>query len=155
MKNIISLFVLMLMLYSCGYDVEKFSQTFWQPNICFDKEGGDTTIVSQSANWRFDDSFKIDDTTLFLPRCEEVFPNSEPPVTKPGTCVNDDFTVKYDILREYLEPVQVEGSWFKLTKVTLLEANIAVSPNVSGKVRKFRVLVSKDGIEIVVTQLAE
>ena len=146
--------IIAIILVSCGNDVEKLPHTFSEPNIQFDKAGGDTIIVSQSVEWSFSEALKIDDKTLSLPRCEEVFLNTEPLVQNPDTCSDSILTVKYDIMRKYLEPVKIESSWFTISKKSLKEVNIVISPNLTNKSRNFRIIVDKNGTTIVITQLA-
>lgn len=153
--HILILMLIAVTLHSCDKKVDKFPYTFFKTDIQFNKEGGNTTIISQSDEWTFGNCLLLDNQTINFPRCEEVFPDTEPQIQRAGTCSNDILTVKYDFMRKYLEPVQVEGSWFKLIKKTLKEASIVVSPNLSGKSRNFRVTVDPNGTTIVVTQYSE
>jgi len=153
MKNFIRLMILAISLYSCCNE-EKYPITFSKGDVEFDKTGGNKVIVSLNDDWSFKDSLSIDYKTLYLPRCVEVFQNTEPPVYNPGTCSDSILTVKYDIMRKDLEPVQIEGSWFTISKKSLREISIVVSPNLTGKSRILWIRADIYGSAIFITQSA-
>lgn len=158
MKNIIILSILTIFFYSCDHfrppKVDKLYSAFSNYNITFNKEGGDTLIYALVDYWRFDSYIQIDTIAVRMPRCDDVFPNSEPPVQKAGTCTNDILTVKYDFLQKYIEPVLIEGHWFKITKKSLREVSIVVSPNLSGKIRKVILTPDRNGTRLVISQVS-
>lgn len=146
------LMIVVAILYSCGDKVDKLPHTFSTIDIGIDVAGCDTTIISQSDEWTFGDCLILDNQTTNYLQCQEVFSNSEPPAKTPGICSNKVLTIKYDFLSEKFEPVQITGSWFKLTKKSLREANIVVSPNLSGKPRTLKITVDRGGTTIAVFQ---
>ncbi|MDR0566364.1 MAG: hypothetical protein LBG47_04910 [Prevotellaceae bacterium] len=152
MKNMFFLTIVVAILHACGNKVDKLPPTFSTADIRIAVAGCDTTIISQSDEWTFGDCLLLDNQTTNYPQCEEVFSNSEPPAKTPGICSDKVLTVKYDFLSEKFEPVQITGSWFKLTKKSLQEANIVVSPNLSGKPRTLKITVDRGGTTIAVSQ---
>ena len=152
MKYIIALIIMTIISCSCDDKPDKLKPAFSSYNISFDKEGGDTLIYALTDDWSFWDFMSIDSATVAMPHCEDVFPNSEPPVTKPGTCSNETLTVQYDILQKYIEPVSIEGDWFEITKITLREVSIVVSPNLTGNSREVRLTPDYSGTSLTISQ---
>jgi hypothetical protein len=147
--------MLTILFYSCNNEkVDRLSYAFSSYNISFDKKGADTIIYAIIDDWKIWTDMVIDGTTVAMPQCEEVFSfsNSGLPVYNPGICSSDILTVKYDFLQRHIEPVSIEGTWFKIIKNTLREINIVVHPNLTGKSREIRLSVDISGTSMVIYQ---
>ncbi|MFV0390922.1 MAG: hypothetical protein ACK5KP_03410 [Paludibacteraceae bacterium] len=154
-KNLLTVMLIAVSLQSCDEKRDRFPVTFSEPVLQFTKDGGDTTIISMSDEWGFGQSLSLDGVIVNYPRCEEVFLNTEPIKMAPGSCSNDILTVKYDYTTRDFEPVQIEGSWFKVTKKSSTDVDIVVTPNLSGKFRRLWIIVDSNGTLIDVTQHAD
>ncbi|GHU69226.1 hypothetical protein FACS189413_07760 [Bacteroidia bacterium] len=159
MKKIFLLTTMVLWFYSCKHDIceEIYPQGFSATEFLLNAERCDTIITSQRDEWSLDAGTMIDGKYVDFYRCDEVFHNGYYGIDKkPGVCSDSLFTVKYDILKKYIEVVQIDGAWFRITKENPKLISIAIKPNLTGTTRQFELLVNdKLGTSITITQSAE
>jgi hypothetical protein len=152
MKNIIALIILIIFFSSCDDKPDKLKPAFSNYNIMFNKEGGDTLIYSLRDDWYFYEYLKINGVTVSLPHCDEVFFDSSYKNGKSGVCANELLTVKYDSLNNRLQPIIIEGSWFKVMKKTAKQVSITISSNLTGSSREIRLTPDYNGTPLVISQ---
>jgi len=161
MKNLYLLLSFALTLFSCGGNEEirdkNYPQGFSATELSFSAKGGNAIVTSQREEWSFPDGLKINGETYYYYRCEEVFPDiGYSKDNKPGICSDSLFTVKYDILKKYLEIVEIEGSWFKITKENPKQITVFIEPNLTGEIRQIRIsALDISGTSISITQSGE
>jgi hypothetical protein len=152
MKNIIALIIMTIISCSCDDKSDKLKPAFSNYTIMFNKEGGDTLIYSLRDDWSFYEYLKIDGVTTSLPHCDEVFTDEGYKNGKPGECSNESLTVKYDSLSNRLEPIIIEGSWFKILKKTTKQVSIIISSNLTGNNREVRLTPDYSGTSLTISQ---
>jgi hypothetical protein len=150
MKKMFLLLLSAVLFFSCdkGEGRHTFTQSAFSMSnykISFDKDGGDTTIYANVDDWSFGRYIGTEDTLLVIPHCKEVFWNG-------GTCSDDFFTVEYDLRQKYVEPVLIEGNWFKIRKNTLRKVNISVLPNLTGQSRQIELYSDHNGTLMLISQ---
>ena len=162
MKYIFLLFAIAFCFSSCERrgDWEKiYPQGFSATELSFSAKGGNTTITSQRDEWYFFGGIEINGEYFYFPRCGEVFPYvdySHLKEPKPGICSDNLLTVKYDILKKYLEIVEIESAWFKITKEDPKQMTVFIEPNLTGETRQIGLLaIDRNGTRISITQLTE
>ena len=147
-----------LMLFSCEGRMEKtYPQGFSTTELSFSTEGGDAIITSQRDEWTLADIVIIEEKYFYFARCEEIITGYYGDEVKPGVCSDSLFTVKYDILKKYVEIVEIEGDWFKIAKVNPKQLNVFIAPNLTGEIRQIRFPIYNrhDGISISIVQSGE
>ena len=141
MKKKYLLMLFALMLFSCerGGDWERvYPQGFSPTELSFSAKGGNATITSQRDEWSFVDTVIINGEFFYFIRCDEILTGYWGTNLKPGVCSDSLFTVKYDILKKYIEIVEIESSWFKITKENSKHITVFIEPNLTGETRQIR-----------------
>jgi hypothetical protein len=160
MKKFFLLVLIVPGLYSCEHpDVEQiYSQSFSTTELLTGAQGCDTIITSQRDEWTFVDYLRINGERIVFPVCEAVssYQSISDRPQRPGVCSDSILTVKYDIMKERLETVQIESDWFKFIKETPRKLSIVIKPNLTGETRHIRVpIFDRQGTNIDIIQSSE
>jgi hypothetical protein len=143
MKKILLLAVIVLGLYSCEYPNNSRPPGLLKMELSIGSQGCDTIITSQQDECFLDDNhITVDYKRIDFPVCDAVLSYTTPsqrPV-RPGICSDSIMTVKYDIRSgNRVEIVQFESDYLNFTKETPKRMHFVVKPNLTGKIRHFKV----------------
>ena len=160
MKRIFILLAIALCFSACEKtenNVDRiYPQGFSATKLSFSVKGGDAIITSQRDEWSLCDAIIINGEYFYFYRCKEILTGYWGTDLKPGVCSDSFFTVKYDILKTYIEIVEIEGSWFKITKENPRQIAVFIDPNLTEEKRQIRFDIGdKSGTSISITQLGK